>query len=288
MKKIVGILTGYGMIAPILVGCMMFYIVPFGFVIRYSMTEGYGKSTTFIGLEHYRTMIRNNMFRLAFSNTLRFLAISLPIIMVLAYVIALLLKNNAGQFKFVKSVFLLPYIMPVAGTVLLIDVLFAEYGLLNDLCAVVKLPTTDWVNSPYAFWIVLLLYLWKNTTYSTILLLAGLVTIPEEQYEAAELDGASGWQKFRHITTPQMWYTVFITLVFSLINAFKCFREIFLVGGEHPDTSIYMLQHFINNSFQNLNYARLSVASVLFCLIVITFFSLLYIWITRKEKEGGR
>ena len=280
------ILTGYGMIAPIVIGAMVFYIVPFGIVLKYSATLGYGGNSTFVGIDHYKKMLENDMFTLAFKNTLRFLVIALPAIMILSYLIALFLKNNAGKYKLVKSVFLLPYIMPVAGTVLLIDLLFAQSGVVNDLMTLLGLPATDWVGTGYAFWIVLLLYLWKNTGYSIILLLAGLVTIPEELYEAAELDGASGFQKFRYITTPQMWYTVFMTIVFSVINAFKCFREIFLVGGEHPHESIYMLQHFINNSFANLNYSRLAVASVSFFVIIVTVFATLYAWISHKDKVG--
>ena len=134
-----------------------------------------------------------------------------------------------------------------------------------------------------AFWVMILMYLWKNTGYSVILLLAGLVTVPAEQYESADLDGASAFQKFRYITTPQMWYSVFFALIFSVINAFKCFREIFLIGGEHPVDELYMLQHFINNCFSNLNYQKLSVASVLLLIVIIVFFGLFYAFVSRKE-----
>ena len=74
-----------------------------------------------------------------------------------------------------------------------------------------------------------------------------------------------------------------MALVFSLINAFKCFREIFLVGGEHPHESVYMLQHFLNNSFENLNYQRLSVASVLLFLVIALGLGVCTLWVLRKE-----
>lgn len=80
-----------------------------------------------------------------------------------------------------------------------------------------------------------------------------------------------------------MWYSIFFTTVFSLINAFKCFREIFLVGGTHPDPSIYMLQHFINNAFNNLNYPKLAVASILLLLLLTALFALCYRWVMKKE-----
>ncbi len=278
---------GYLLIAPMLCGCILFYIAPFFLVIRYSFVEGYGTSGRFTGFAHYASLLENEMFLSAFGNTMRFLAVALPSIMVLSYAVALLLKAGIGGNNLLKSVFLLPYIMPVAGTVMLIDLLFSESGVLNGVLAALHLPVADWLNSPQSFWIVLLLYLWKSTGYSAILLLAGLVTIPGEQYEAADLDGASGWKKFRFITTPQMWQSVFVALVFSVINAFKCFREIFLIGGEHPHPDIYMLQHFINNSFQNLNYARLAVASVLLFVIFASVFAVLYAWINRRGKGDG-
>lgn len=80
-----------------------------------------------------------------------------------------------------------------------------------------------------------------------------------------------------------MWYALFLAFVFSLINAFKCFREIFLVGGEHPHESVYMLQHFLNNAFANLNYQRLSVASVLLFLVIAGAVGLCALWVWRKE-----
>ena len=130
---------------------------------------------------------------------------------------------------------------------------------------------------------MLILYLWKSTGYAVVLLLAGLMAIPPDHYAVAQVEGAGRWQAFRYITMPQMWYALFIAFVFSLINAFKCFREIFLVGGEHPHPSVYMLQHFINNSFENLNYQRLSVASVLLFLVLTLVLGACALWVLRKE-----
>lgn len=145
------------------------------------------------------------------------------------------------------------------------------------------LPVEDWLRSDSAFWIAVGLYLWKNTGYSVIILLSGLVTVPQEHYDAAALDGASAWQRFWHITVPQMWYSVFFAGVFSLINAFKCFREIFLIGGNAPGESIYMLQHFMNNSFQKLSYGKMAAASILLTAVLCLVFALCYRWVMRKE-----
>ena len=274
---------GYLYIAPLVIGCLVFYLIPFVLVIQYSFSGGSGRSLHFIGLENYQKVWENDTFQLAFVNTARFLAVGLPLIMIVSYLIALLLKNHAERHKLLKSVFLFPYIMPVAGTVLLIDLIFGMTGGLNRLLELFHVPAADWLSGPEAFWIVLLLYLWKNSGYTVILLLAGLVTIPEDQYESADLDGADAFQKFRYITTPQMWYSVFFAAIFSIINLFKCFREIFLIGGQHPNDNIYMLQHFINNSFENLNYGKLSVSSVLLLVVILLFFGVFYAYVNRKE-----
>ena len=274
---------GYLFIAPMLVGFLLFYVVPFGQVVWDSLSQGTGKSQLFVGLENYTRMFHNDMFLQAFGNTLRFLGIGLPLILVLAYALALFLKNVAQRFRLLRAVFLLPYVMPVAGTVLLVDLLFSKEGFVNQLLLALGLPLADWLQSPAAFWVMLLLYLWKSTGYAVVLLLSGLLTIPQEHYQVAQVEGASPWQTFRYVTVPQMWYALFLAMVFSLINAFKCFREIFLVGGEHPHESVYMLQHFINNAFANLNYQRLSVASVLLFLVIALVLGLCTLWVLRKE-----
>ena len=274
---------GYLLAAPLLLGFLLFYVGPFAQVVWDSLSQGTGKSQLFVGLENYSQMFQNRMFLLAFGNSLLFLGVGLPAILLLSLALALFFKEQAQRFPLLRTVFLLPYVMPVAGTVLLIDLLFSEQGLANQLLLALGLPLGDWLQSPAAFWVMLLLYLWKSAGYSVVLLLAGLMAIPPDHYAVAQVEGAGRLQAFRYVTLPQLWYALFIAFVFSLINAFKCFREIFLVGGEHPHQSVYMLQHFINNAFQNLNYQRLSVASVLlFCVIALAL-GLCWLWVMRKE-----
>lgn len=274
---------GYALIAPMLAGFLLFYVVPFGQVMWDSLSQGTGKSQLFVGFYNYQRMFQNKMFLTAFGNTLKFLGLGLPLVLLLAYGLALFLKSRARRSPVLRGVFLLPYVMPVAGTVLLINLLFAERGLVNRLLLALGLPLADWLQSPAAFWVMLLLYLRKSAGYAVVLLLSGLLTIPPEHYQVAQVEGASAAQAFRFVTMPQMWYSLFLALVFSLINAFQCFREMFLVGGEHPHESVYMLQHFLNNSFENLNYQRLSVASVLLFLVIALGLGLCALWVLRKE-----
>ena len=216
---------GYILIAPVMIGCLVFTLIPFGIVLRYSFTQGYGAAGMFVGMEHYTKMFQNDLFRLAFFNTMKFLAIGLPLIMLLSYLLALLMQKQAGKHKLLKSVFLFPYIMPVAGTVLLIDLLFGEKGAVNGLFAALNLPIVEWLNGKYAFWVMILMYLWKNTGYSVILLLAGLVTVPAEAVRIRRSRRRFGVSEVPlHHHAANVVFRVF-ALIFSVINAFKCFRE---------------------------------------------------------------
>ena len=278
---------GSMLVLPLFIGSMIFYFIPFCMVLRYSMRSSAGRNASFVGLSNYMDLVQNEMFQLAYGNTMRFLAIGLPLILLLSYLIAIVLKSSAEQYKFLKAILLFPYVMPIVGTLLLVELLFVKNGAVNSLLVMMGFPVQDWLESPVAFVVVLILYLWKNTGYSVVLLLSGLMTIPDEQYAVANLDGAGHWQSFRYITMPQMWYSVFFAFLFSLINAFKCFREIFLIGGKHPNTNIYMLQHFLNNSFENLNYNKLSVASILFFIPITLVLGIAYGWVRKKEEYKG-
>ena len=272
-------LKGFSLILPLLLGCLVFYGLPFLLVVWYSLFQG-GR---FTALDTYIRLLENEVFRIALKNTFGFLAVGLLLILMISYAIALLLRDPARRSSALQSVVLLPFVMPVVGTVVLVDALFAETGLWSKIYMALGLPLGDWLRSDSAFWIAVGLYLWKNTGYCVLILLSGLVTVPQEHYDAAALDGASAWQRFLHITVPQMWYSVFFGGVFSLINAFKCFREIFLIGGDTPGESLYMLQHFINNSFQKLSYGKRAAASILLTAVVCIAFALCYRAVMKKE-----
>ena len=169
---------GYLFAGPLLLGFLLFYVLPFGQVVWDSLSQGTGKSQLFVGLENYSRMFQNDMFRMAFGNTMGFLGIGLPVILLVSYGLALFLKRQARRFQLLRTVFLLPYVMPVAGTVLLVDLLFSREGLVNRLFLTLGLPLADWLQSPAAFWVMLILYLWKSTGYAVVLLLAGLMAIP--------------------------------------------------------------------------------------------------------------
>lgn len=279
-------ISGILLVLPYTAGFLLFYGYPFVLVLRQSLRRGAGKNAQFVGLEIIADTLRSSGFRLALGNTIKFLAVVLPAIIVLSFAIALTLRAQMSSRDVLRSVVLLPYLMPVVGAAFMVDSFLAQGGMLSRLAAAFGGTAQNLLDSPAAFWAVVLLYLWKNTGYSVILLLAGLNTIPPSYYEAAQLDGAGKWQLLRYITMPQMWYSLYLAGVFSLINAFKCFREIFLIGGEHPNRSMYMLQHFINNVFEKMDYSRLSAASMVLFLVLVAVFVASYWFVMRKEAAA--
>ena len=156
--------------------------------------------------------------------------------------------------------------IPVASIVILWKVLFAKNGLVNGLICSLGGHAVDFMGTEAAFWVLVFTYVWKNAGYDMILWLAGLDGISADLYEAASVDGANAWQKFFYITLPNLLPTLTLVSVLSLLNSFKAFREAFLVGGNYPHESMYLLQHLFNNWFLSLDLPRLTAAAVLMAL----------------------
>ena len=141
-------------------------------------------------------------------------------------------------------------------------------------------------QSPYAFWILIALYLWKNCGYCTVILLSALAGIDRAQYEAARCDGAGVWTQIWRITFPQILSSLFFSAIIAIVGVFKIFRESYLLMGEYPHESVYMLQNFINNNMETLNYQRLSAASLTFlCILMVVI--ILFIRFSGILEEGG-
>lgn len=278
MKTHKCIRTPWLLLTPMLIGVCLFFVLPFGIVLYYSVT--FGITGKFVWLKNYVQVMESSAFRLAMYNTLRFLLIGVPAIMLVSFVLALMLQRRLAGTKLFHSVLLLPMVMGVSSVILVIQIIFGETGLLNMLLG----EHVQWMQSKAAFWILELLYIWKNFGYNVVLFLAGLNTIPRELYDCAALEGAGERQKLRFITLPLIVPTAFFVFVISVINCFRTYRENFLLAGEHPHESIYMIQHFLSNNFKNLNYQRLSVAAVSLFLLVGMAVAIFYM-IQRKYEE---
>ncbi len=277
-------LAGMWLAAPALLGTCLFFLLPFAICVRYSFTFGVG-GAFFVGFRNYKDVFSSYAFQLAAANTLRFLAVGVTLNTALGFFTALLIKKGLAGSRLFRYILLLPLVLPIASVVMVVQVFFADAGILNHWLVSIGVPIAQWLEGPNAFYVLLGLYLWKSFGYSVVLLLSGLNVIPEEYYQTAAIEGAGSIQKLVSITLPMMTPHLFLTVVMGIVNAFKSYREAFLIGGKHPHDSIYMVQHFLNNNFENLNYQKLSVASIMLFLVLLVILCGLYIFQNRYREE---
>lgn len=260
-------------VLPSFIGVLIFVLIPFADTIRRSFFTV--KSWQFQGLTNYKSVLQNKAFQLAASNTAKFIGICIPLLILLSIILALMVKSLSSSGDIFKTTFLLPMAIPVASIVLLWRALFFEKGILNGVLVSMGKNPVDFMGTDAAFWVLIFTYLWKNCGYDMILWLSGMDGISPSLYEAAQVDGAGALTSFRYITLPSLMPTLFLTVVLSLINTFKVFREAYLVAGSYPHKSIYLLQHLFNNWFLELDISRMSAAAVMVAIVLLVLILLL-------------
>lgn len=275
-------LAGFLFSLPAIIGMLIFFIVPFLISVYRSFQRSIG-SPDFVGFANYQAVLESGTFQLAAFNTGRFIVVAIPLIIAFSFAVALMLQKITAGSAFFRSLFVFPLVLPTVSVAFFFQIIFDRYGALNNLLTSMGLPLVDWLQSEQAFFVLVLLYIWKNCGYNIILFTAALSAVPKELYEAAEIDGASEWQKTLHITLPLILPYTFVILLLSIINAFKSFKEAYILCGDYPHTSIYMLQHFINNNLSNLNFIRVFSGTVLvFAVIFVLVLLLLHL----KKRAG--
>ena len=274
-------MRGYLFLIRILTGTGGFVLLPFLDVVRRSFLQAVGNG--FVGVENYRVVLANGAFMLAVGNTVRFMLACLPLLMLLSLFLAVLVRKAAKIQRWVKTGFLLPMAIPAASVAVFFKLAFDEKGWLGRLTGASGMEAVDWLASDWAFLVLVACYIWKNLGYDIILWLAGLGAIPGEQYEAARVQGAGEWACFWYITLPQLKETVFVTGLLSFVNAFRVFREAYLLAGDYPHESIYMLQHLFNNWFVNLDIQKMTAAAVM--LVIVTGAAIVPLSIRKGEMD---
>lgn len=263
-------------LAPSFIGVIIFFIVPFFVVIYYSLINN-PVQKEFVFLNNFIALFHNKAFLLAAGNTFRFSLIAVPLAVILSLLMACLLEKSLPFKSQFRSFFLTPMMVPVASVVLVFQVLFNQNGVINEFLNVFGADKIDWFKSDYAMVIVVILFLWKNLGYNMILFMAALAAVPKDVLEAAKMDGANNMQLFFRLKLKYLSSTIFFVTIFSIINSFKVFREVYLLTGNYPYESLYMLQHFMNNAFQSLNYQRLSAAAILMSIVMIVIIGILFL-----------
>jgi ABC-type sugar transport system permease subunit len=227
----------------------------------------------FVGLENYRFLLEDSEFREVVRNTVVFTLGTVGGTMLLGLAFALLLDQPLRGLALARGVVFAPYVLSGAAVaVFWVNMLNPRFGLVAQVASWLGTVSPDWLNHPrLAMVAVILVYVWKNVGFSTIVYLAGLQRIPQELYEAATVDGAGVWQRFRSITLPQLGPITLFLLVVSTIASFQAFDLIrVLTDGGPVNATTTLLFYIWEQGFVAFNAGRAAAAAVvLFALLAV-------------------
>ncbi len=264
------------LLLPGLLGLVAFYLAPFLGGVYYSLTDGTFKNN-FVWFQNYAEIWQNEMFRLGLKNTMELSLLCAPVIWVLSFVLAAMLRTLGRRGAFFRNALLLPYLMPSSALLLIWLLMFDYGGVINRACVALGIGRVLWLEGGALRVPVVVLYIWKNLGFSVVIFAAALQTVPEAYYEYASLEGASAFQRETKITLPLIIPTAFLVFMLAWLNAFKIFKEVYFIGGAYPDETVYTLQHFMNNKFARLDYQDVTTAAYSFAVIVFALFGMMYL-----------
>ena len=263
-------------LAPSMLGVALFFVLPFLVVIFYSVVNN-PIQHKFVFLKNFVNVWNNAAFRLAAGNTFKFSLIAVPLVVVLSMALAFALDSAIPYKSQIRTLLLSPMMVPIASVVLIWQVLFHYNGVANEFIRFFGGKQIDWFKSDYALIVLVFLFLWKNLGYNMILFMSAIANIPKEIIEVAQIEQAKRWQIFLFIKTRYLSSTILFVTILSLINSFKVFREVYMLTGDYPYDSLYLLQHFMNNTFNSLDYQKLSAAAIIMSLVMIVLIGLLFV-----------
>lgn len=263
---------GYLFILPSLVGFLVLYIIPFIWGIKYSFSRS-SFDSTFVGFKNYSDIFSSGAFLLALKNNLFFMAVGIPLLIFISFVLALIIHEIKAP-KVVKLAIILPIAIPSATVAGFFRRVFGT-GAFNML------------DSEHAMLIVILIFIWRNTGYNLIIYLAGLAQLDKNIIEASKIDGANYFQTLKHVVIPLMTPVTVFVLIISIINSFKVFKDVYILQGSYPNSHIYMLQHYMNNKFADLQYEQLTSAAYIFSIVIFSFALIAFLMDKRHSKKVG-
>ena len=261
---------------PSVIGVLLFFVLPFLIVVYYSVVDN-PINHEFVFLDNFIMVFHNAAFQKAAKNTMMFSVTAVPLAVILSLLLAMMLESKIPFQSQFRTFFLSPMMVPIASVVLIWQVLFHYNGMMNEIIGWFGIDKIDWLNSSYAQVVIVVLFLWKNLGYNMILFMAALSSIPKDIVEVAVLESASPFQIFWHIKLRYMSSTILFVTIMSLINSFKVFREIYLLKGDYPYDTMYMLQHFMNNTFGKLDYQKMSAAAIMMAIVMVIIIGILFL-----------
>jgi multiple sugar transport system permease protein len=278
-------------VAPALALIGIFFFLPIVAALLLSFTDfdiyaiGDLANARFVGLRNYVRLTETPLFWKALGNTFYFALVGGPLSIAASLGAALLLENKLVRWKtFFRTVYFAPFVTTLVAVAIVWRYLYhARYGLVNYTLGKAGVAPIDWLGDPrWAMPAIIVMAVWKNFGYNMLIFIAGLQAIPTELYEAAHLDGAGAWQRFRNVTLPMLAPTFLFVGVITMIGYFQLFAEPYVMtqgGPLRSTTSVVLLMYEEGFRWWRMGYAA-SLAFVLF--VVILAWTVLQSWLQRK------
>ncbi|PYM08860.1 MAG: ABC transporter permease [Candidatus Rokuibacteriota bacterium] len=277
---------GYGLILPALLLLTGLVAYPFLMAVYFSLSDYWvGSPGQFVGLANYRDILGNDVFRQTVRNSFVFTGIALTLKTVLGVWLALLLARNLRGKRLIRGAVLLPFVIPTALSTLgwwwMFDSLYSVVNWTGIRLGLLSPPGPNWLGVPaYAMAAVIAVNVWRGLPFFAITVLAGLVAIPREHYEAAEVDGAGAWSRFRYVTLPLLRPVLAVVILFSTIFTFSDFNIVYVLtrGGPVNTTHLFAtLAYQVGLQGGNLGQGA-AISLFLFPMLgVVVFLQLRYI-----------
>jgi len=279
---------GYVFISPMLIGVCILVLIPIIATLvlsfaDWNFVQGWN-GIKWVGFGNFSRLLKDSDFLQSVRNNIVFL-LTVPIYMLISMILAILIDRHVYFKAYFKVAYFMPYISMIVAVAVVWMVLFQpSYGPINEFLKSIGIANPPgWIADPhYALVSIMMISVWISIGFNMIIYIAGLQSIPRDLYEAADIDGANGWNKFRNITFPMLSPTSFFLLVTGIISTFKIFDIVAVMtqGGPMGSTNM-MVYYFYDTAFINLKvgYAS-SIATVLFLFVMLIT---LVQWIAQKK-----
>jgi ABC transporter, permease protein len=228
----------------------------------------------FVGLENFADIAADPTIRVSFLNTIGFVVVAVTLQLAVALVLAVLVNTRMpGLLKsFFRSVLFFPLVLSAASVSIIMGYLFNEnFGLVNHVLNLLGMADIPWLTSTHgAMIVVILVYVWQNFGFSFLLFLGGLSSIPKEVYEAAQVDGATGWKQFWRITFPLVSPTTLVASVMAIISALQIFDQPYvLTRGGPGDSTRTAVMVIYESAFKQLEFGRASAIGIVLTVVIM-------------------
>lgn len=269
-------LTGWAFLLPAALLIFVFCFYPMVQALILSFQKGTGSAVQPAGFANYVRILKDATFQQCLFNTIFYFVIQVPIMLILALILAQLLNSPDIKGKGIyRTMIFLPCATSLVSYSMIFKSLFANDGLVNRVLSTMGIPTVDWFQNAWAArWVIVIALIWRWTGYNMVFYLAGLQNIDYSIYEAARIDGASPFQQFVHLTIPLLKPTILLTAIMSTSGTLQLFDESVNLTAGGPGKATMTLTHYIYNiSFVETPKFNYAAALSVFILVVVAVLS---------------